>query len=235
MSAQPLTDAEFDWLAEVLQRCGGKRAMNVEMLDGFLAALICGPETVLPSEYLPKIWGGDQTNEPAFDSQSVVRESLLLIMRHWNAICHNVQSDGEFLPVLLNDESGVAPANDWANGFLRGMDMRRDSWLPLINDDNHVGVLIPIMALAYEHHPDPKMRPYKEPMSIERREQLIVGVAASVPAIYRYFAPDRKLGAQKLSSVSTFRRDAPKVGRNEPCPCGSGKKFKHCCANATLH
>ena len=229
MSAQLLTDAEFDRLAEVLQRCGGKHAMNMEMLDGFLAALICGPETVLPSEYLPKIWG----DEPAFDSQSVVRESLLLIMRHWNAICHNVQSDGEFLPVLLNDESGIARANDWATGFLRGMDMRRDSWLPLMNDDDHAGVLIPIMALAYEHHPDPNMRPYKEPMSIERREQLIVRVAASVPAIYRYFAAE--LETQKLSSVRTFRRDAPKVGRNQPCPCGSGKKSKHCCANVTVH
>ena len=27
----------------------------------------------------------------------------------------------------------------------------------------------------------------------------------------------------------TVRRDAPKVGRNDPCPCGSGKKYKHCC------
>jgi preprotein translocase subunit SecA len=26
----------------------------------------------------------------------------------------------------------------------------------------------------------------------------------------------------------TVRRDTPKVGRNEPCPCGSGKKYKHC-------
>jgi uncharacterized protein len=102
-----------------------------------------------------------------------------------------------------------------------------------MNDDDHAGVLIPIMALAYEHHPDPNMRPYKEPMSSERREQLIVGVAASVPAIYRYFAAE--LETQKLSSVRTFRRDAPKVGRNEPCPCGSGKKFKQCCARATLH
>jgi preprotein translocase subunit SecA len=32
----------------------------------------------------------------------------------------------------------------------------------------------------------------------------------------------------KLPSV-TIRRETPKVGRNEPCPCGSGKKFKHCC------
>jgi uncharacterized protein len=28
--------------------------------------------------------------------------------------------------------------------------------------------------------------------------------------------------------VQTVRRDAPKVGRNDPCPCGSGKKFKAC-------
>lgn len=30
-------------------------------------------------------------------------------------------------------------------------------------------------------------------------------------------------------AISTFRRDAPKVGRNDPCPCGSGKKFRKCC------
>ena len=31
----------------------------------------------------------------------------------------------------------------------------------------------------------------------------------------------------KLPSV-TIRRETPKVGRNDPCPCGSGKKFKNC-------
>ena len=30
------------------------------------------------------------------------------------------------------------------------------------------------------------------------------------------------------SSASTYKRAQPKVGRNEPCPCGSGKKYKHC-------
>jgi preprotein translocase subunit SecA len=28
--------------------------------------------------------------------------------------------------------------------------------------------------------------------------------------------------------VKTVRRDEPKVGRNDPCPCGSGKKYKKC-------
>ena len=30
-------------------------------------------------------------------------------------------------------------------------------------------------------------------------------------------------------TTATIHRTAPKVGRNEPCPCGSGKKFKKCC------
>jgi preprotein translocase subunit SecA len=32
--------------------------------------------------------------------------------------------------------------------------------------------------------------------------------------------------------VETFRREAPKVGRNDPCSCGSGKKYKKCCGKA---
>ncbi len=31
-------------------------------------------------------------------------------------------------------------------------------------------------------------------------------------------------------SAPTYRREAPKIGRNMPCPCGSGRKFKRCCA-----
>ena len=34
------------------------------------------------------------------------------------------------------------------------------------------------------------------------------------------------------SKVETFRRETPKIGRNDPCPCGSGKKFKRCCGKA---
>jgi uncharacterized protein YecA (UPF0149 family) len=43
------------------------------------------------------------------------------------------------------------------------------------------------------------------------------------------------LGKDLLGTTATFRRSMPKIGRNEPCPCGSGKKFKHCCGKTTLH
>jgi uncharacterized protein len=235
MPERPLTDAELDRLADVLKRCGGKNAMNVEMLDGFLAALICSPTSVLPSEYLPEIWGSDGADGLAVERKSDLQELLSLIMRHWNATGHILQSVDNFSPVLLEDESGVSRGNDWAVGFMRGMGMRRNSWLGLLDNEQHGGSLVPIMALAHENDPDPDMRSYKEPVSAELRDKLIAGVMVGVPAIYRHFAKDRKSEAQRLASTKTFRRDAPKVGRNDSCPCGSGKKFKHCCANAMLH
>jgi uncharacterized protein len=54
---RPLDDFAYVRLAAVLGR--SPRAMNVEMLEGFFAALVCCPDTVRPSEYLRVIWGGD--------------------------------------------------------------------------------------------------------------------------------------------------------------------------------
>src|SRR5208283_5062898 len=101
-------------------------------------------------------------------------------------------------------------------------------------DEEHAGPLIPILVLFHEHDPDPEMRPYEEPMSAERREELIVGVAAAVTILYRYFAPHRRREVTDYDQT-TQRRTASKIGRNDPCPCGSGKKYKRCCGQASVH
>jgi uncharacterized protein len=82
--------------------------MNLEQLDGFLAALVCGPDNVSPSEYLPEIWGGDIVLEDTFTAQPLVEEVLSLIMRHWNSIVDTLGSGDVHLPLLLKDESGIA-------------------------------------------------------------------------------------------------------------------------------
>ncbi len=57
-------------------------------------------------------------------------------------------------------------------------------------------------------------------------------------ADYLYGLPqwENILGEEKIAEIAkkykqskTVRRAEPKVGRNDPCPCGSGKKYKHCC------
>jgi hypothetical protein len=84
------------------------------------------------------------------------------IIRHWNVIADTLHSDDVYLPLLFEDEEGISRANDWASGFLRGMDLRRDEWADLSGDGQRGGLLVPIFALAHEHDPDPTMRPYNE-------------------------------------------------------------------------
>jgi len=58
------------------------------------------------------------------------------------------------------------------------------------------------------------------------------------PCVHHELAEFRKLEDTwyffdgKMITSGPVRREAPKIGRNEPCPCGSGKKFKKCCMNA---
>ncbi len=125
VKSQPLNDAELERLDSILKRLGDKRAMNLEQTDGFLSTLICSPDLVPPSEYLPKIWGGDIVLEEGFAAQPVLKDFLSLIMRHWNAIVDTLQSGEVYLPLLLEDENEISHANDWANGFMRGMELRK--------------------------------------------------------------------------------------------------------------
>jgi uncharacterized protein len=236
MIPQPLTDAEVDSLSGVLERFGGKDAMNVEQLDGFLAAVNCCPSEIPKTEYLPEIWGDETINEEAFAAQSVLQNFLSLVARHKDSIRHTLESGDVFTPLVLSNEDGAFLGNDWANGFMRGMNLRHEDWVILFDDEDHGGSLIPILALAHENDPDPEMRPYKEPISIERRENLLVGMAAGVMNIHKYFRTRHKSTDAAFSAdVETYRRFGPKTGRNEPCPYGSGRKFKHCCGKITLH
>jgi uncharacterized protein len=221
--------------SKVLGRFDTEHPMNLEELDGFFAALICGPEVVRPSEYLPVIWGDNIILDDSFGKQPVLQHFLSLIMRHWNVIADTLYSGDVFLPLLLEDDDGATHANDWATAFRRGMEFHKERWAALLADEEHGGLLVPIFALAHEHDPDPEMRPYKEAIGGEKREKLIVSAAAGVTGIYRYFKSQRFLEKEPFDSATTFRRHVPKIGRNDPCPCGSGKKFKQCCGRPTLH
>jgi uncharacterized protein len=232
---QPLTDVELERLSGLLSQFGDERAMNLEQLDGFLVALICGPELVAPSEYLPVIWGDGIVLEDTFTAQPILQDFLSLIMRHWNVIAATLQSGEVFLPLLLQDANGITRANEWAKGFVRGMELRKSAWAVLLNDEDHGGWLVPILALAHENDSNPEMRPYDKLLSPEGREKLIVGLAAGVSGIYRYFQAQRLVQKHLVDNATTFRRSVPKVGRNALCPCGSGKKFKQCCGKPTLH
>jgi len=228
---EPLTDAELDRLGGFLKRCKGGRAMNVEQLDGFFAALIAGPQSVMPSEYYPEVFGGEMSEVVEFSGLEEAQEILNLMMRHWNKIASSLYKGELHVPLLLKDEGGIAHGNDWARGFMRGMHMRHDDWAQLVIDEEHGGCLIPMMMLRHEHDEDPEMRP--KPITPEKRNRVISHMAAGLLDAYQYFRARRQSAASARTSEP--RRKTSKVGRNEVCPCGSGKKYKKCCGGAAVN
>lgn len=221
-SGQALSEAELEQLSEFLSGLKNPDAMDLETLDGFFCALIAGPEMVMPSEYLPLVWGGELPDENAFASLEDANATLQLIMRHWNSIISELEADGVYAPVIGEpDERGVA-GRGWARGFMRGLTLRREGWKEIIAREDE-GQLLTIPMVAGEIDPDWPA----EPLSEEKREQVVAWMAAGLARSYRYFASHRR--AARGSPEQTYRRSAPKVGRNDRCPCGSGRKFKHCC------
>src|SRR5438067_2762954 len=108
--SQVLSDDEYARITDMLER--SNKAMNLEMLDGFFAALICGPDVVRPSEYLREIWGGDRIGGDAgWRNEQEMQEFFDLIMRHWNSIAGALYVSDPFLPFLLEDDAGVTTAN----------------------------------------------------------------------------------------------------------------------------
>jgi uncharacterized protein len=183
----------------------------------------------MPSEYNRELFGGET---PEFSNLEEAKEILGLLMRHWNTIAGTLLKGEPHIPLLLEDENGMAHGNDWARGFMRGMHMRHDGWAELMDDEEHGECLVPIMMLYHEHDEDPKTRP--KPITAEQREDVILRMAAGLVNAYRYFRSQGKSYAD-TAPASQPGRSTPKVGRNDLCPCGSGKKYKKCCGGAAVN
>ena len=87
--------------------------------------------------------------------------------------------------------------------------------------------MIPMMMLYHEHDEDLSMRP--KPIDRKQREKLYEFMAAGLLTAYRYFRRYEQSTHEPESLYTNV-----KTGRNDPCPCGSGKKYKRCCGSATI-
>ena len=89
------------------------------------------------------------------------------------------------------------------------------------------------LGLCSEDLGDDEDEQAQEPLSASDRAAAIESVPMALAGIFAYWRQRR--GAL---ATGTVRRSSRKVGRNEPCPCGSGKKYKNCCGSplkATRH
>lgn len=219
MSHTPLTDRDYERLSATLNRFRNQDCMNLEELDGFFTALLCGPMPIKPTDCLPLILGDAFDDERAFPSEKALEQFVALLKGHWLDIANTLHTEQPFQPWLEPDEHGAVHGNNWAQGFTEGMELLNDDWALLFDDDEQAQALEPIMALAFEHHPDPEMRPYLDAADPQQREQWLAGISPSVTAIYRFFAAIR----EEIEEESKEVEHETKVKHSAP----RGSKKKH--------
>lgn len=247
---QPLTDAEWGELAEILaDERWPETTLDLEGLDGVIAAGACGPRQLLPMQVLPLIFG--RIDMPEFENAERFSRFLELASRRWNEYAHALDMDPDKMGVddliepfcYEGDSEQLALANawkapkkvteetfrpgdwmgrEWASGFVSVVHQYPDAWWEITAMDEGLSQLFsPFLMLELGFNPDQPKAPFTPD------EWLTVACVH----LYHFANMYRTLATGEFER-SPVVRDAPKVGRNDACPCGSGLKFKKCCGGA---
>jgi uncharacterized protein len=120
--------------------------LGLSDLDGFLTGIIVGPELIMPSEWLPVIWGDDV---PGFESTTHAETIIGQIMGRYNEIAAGFNTDPEkFEPIFYKWPTGEVIVTDWASGFLEAVEMRRAAWEPLFRHRKAKLLIEPLLILG---------------------------------------------------------------------------------------
>jgi uncharacterized protein len=234
--ARPLSEEEIEQLDDFLMGdAAPDDAMDVSMMNGFLTALSSGPNLMMPSSMLRWIWDAEHGEaSPLFTNTEESVSIVSLIIRHWNDVNNTLNNAlDQYEPLIFERESGgrVLPIIDeWCLGYYKGIAVDRVAWEPLMAQ--HPEWFTAITLYGTENGWDELKRRQD---SLEQHEAFADSLATSVRNIHRYWVEQRRLQIARgdrprligRSEPEPLRR-APKIGRNDPCPCGSGKKYKRC-------
>ncbi len=229
----PLTDEENEELDQFLMDAEGiEESMDISSLDGFLTAIVCGPKTIMPSEWMRWVWDMERGEDtPVFENQAQAQRILGLLMRHMNDIAQTLlQAPEQYEPQLMenpNDGDPIPILDEWCCGFMKGVELDSSGWLPVTagRPDWMSTILLYGTVEGWEVLKNKNL-------SLDEHKALADGLAGTVRNIHALWLEQRhkQMAAGTLPGVVRREpvRNPTKVGRNEPCPCGSGKKYKQC-------
>ena len=237
-----LADDELDRLEALLDTPELDEAMRLDEIQGYLCAALSGPQPIPEEDWLIDILGSDE----ALASES--GQEVAALLRKFSAALEVELASGE-PPVLLLYGSGEEDGDNgedtspsdyapWCHAYLAGVDAAETDWFQSLGEDENAEDedneeidylderLFPFMVLTGEAESAAREHGEAWPEDEEAeqiRKDCEEDLGQAVVDIYRFWIAKRGSG--------TIRRDEPKVGRNDPCPCGSGKKFKQCCGS----
>jgi uncharacterized protein len=221
-----LSDREIGWLVGFLVSAKvPETTMALEWIDGLFCALNVGPSAP-PSEYMPVIWDprddADPEAGPNYDSDEQAEYVAGLLNRHWNTIARRLDAGFPHEPALELRKDDL-DARYWAAGFIRGVAMRPEIWATRKDSEFVTTFLNMIFTFAMD-----KENFEQGDIDLEMREKLLDALPINLVRMHHLWH-----GRNDPFPPSPLTHyEGRKIGRNEPCPCGSGKKFKRCCGSS---
>ncbi len=226
METPAITDKEIDQLENFLASDIFKgEAMTLDYLQGFFCAVVSGPETISPGVWLPAVLGDSYE----YESKAQAQEVMDLLIKFYNDLADRLLNDDDFDLILYGTEENPDELDyaAWCEAYVYGSQIGEINWLeaagefaPDLSEKMEVFFLLSGMLKedALKH---------KEPWLSKKEEEKAISMAQedlleTISDIYRFWQMQR-------TPQNPIKRESPKVGRNDLCPCGSGKKFKQCC------
>lgn len=205
-------------------------------VEGFLFAIACAPDVVMPSEWLPFVLGDA---EPTFDDDEYARDVLHGFMELYQRIQEGVNEavfgppEGLFRDDPISNLEENADVAQWSRGFAMGHAGLKEEWEPVAAErDDELGSAA--FALSFYSSRSIAERFREEltdgAMSLEEMAVLVRRLWPS--ALMSYASMGREALRDRVRQMRAQpARATPEqqTGRNDPCPCGSGRKFKKCC------
>lgn len=131
MSGLQFSEEDFENLSDWLMR-RDRGIFDIVELEGFLTAIVIGPNTLSPLRWLAKVWGGKQ---PKFKDTEELNRFVARVMGYYNSIAASFESDpGGFEPTFYEskvDGKSVIVVDEWCAGFVKGMRLDLPGWKPL--------------------------------------------------------------------------------------------------------
>lgn len=211
-------------------------------LEGFLFAVACSPDLVMPSEWTPLIFA---EKEAGYADGEEAQRTLDCLMAMYNRVSGGVFERAyalppgcEFRDELLDNFGPDGPIGQWSQGFMAGHHWLDESWDAYVPDelDEELASLLMVLtffgsrrlgeAFVAEGGGDGTLESLAELVrsNFDMAMQDYVMLARTIQTVMHGAEAEAEAEEPEPAPPS-----APKAGRNEPCPCGSGRKFKRCC------
>ncbi|MFC1747773.1 UPF0149 family protein [Pseudomonadota bacterium] len=209
--------------------------MTLPEVYGFFFAVATSPEPMESPEWMPVVFNGE---EPRYKSEKKQEKIESALHEVYQEVSEQVKA-GEFrLPAWcealdppVENFSDEAPLAYWADGLFDGYDWLSDVWTSSMDEELAETVKSQLSVLfCFSHRDEAQAFCRSAQAGHFSQEHRAKNAIEKFPDAMATFGRIGRTLAEGFNNVTPFVREV-KVGRNDPCPCGSGNKYKKCCIN----